>query len=370
MICRWLPLLLAVLCAAPTFRGLPAACQTVPDAYSEDDCSLVTAAAYAVIPDLFYDGQADSLLTLLEEWEALCGPREVIQRTLILGAIWDGGFTEDLYDAEIMDHLRQRGAELAEESETLPARAAYDSFTVDLADQLLPHQPPGTPEAFFCLFYAGRAGEAWAMIESGELAYTDLAYYRGRRLSLLRITDTRLQVGVSIGSWYPSGDLDFVGDKPLVGVTVGWWEELWFGRLVGEWRPGRSDRPYWLVKDDSIFLSDRWDAALLGGEVGRRVYGAGPWRLDVFAGLGIDLIKPRGGSNDLLAALHGSLGAGVRFLPEEDSSWFTGFDVRAETIGDRNAEAVNLGGSAWSVRLVVGRVLATPDQETARFLGR
>ena len=117
-------------------------------------------------------------------------------------------------------------------------------------------------------------------------------------------------------------------------------------------------------------LIDRWDAVLLGGEMGRRILGDRGWRLDVFAGLGVDLIKPLGGSNELLTALQASVGAGMRYDIEEDGPWYMGFDVRAEYVGDRNEELVNLGGGAWSVRFMVGRILTTSDQETRELLGR
>ena len=136
MIRRWFPLLLAALCATSEAADEPGSA----------DCSLLTAAAYGTVPLLFYEDRADSLLQLLDDWEAVCGPTEAIQRTRILGAIWDGAFAEDLYGTEIMEDLVQRGAEFRDGSMATPVRAAYDSFTVELADQLLPHQPAGTPE--------------------------------------------------------------------------------------------------------------------------------------------------------------------------------------------------------------------------------
>jgi len=372
-----IPLLLAVFCATfcttfcTVFCTMPAAAgEPVSDPAGGEDCALLTGAAYGTVPLLFHEGRADSLLVLLDRWEGVCEPDEVIRRTLILGAIWDGAFTEDLYDQQIMDDLVQRGAEFRDEPPATPARAAYDSFTVELADQLLPHQPPGSPEEFFCLFYSGRTDEAWALIEDGELAYSDLAYYRARRLVLLEETGSSLQVAFTAGSWYPVEDLNFVGEKPLLGLLVGWWEDLWFGRLVAEWRPGRTDQPYWTERDGKVYLSDRWDALLLGGEVGRRILGQDRWRLDVFAGVGVDMVKPLGGSRDLLAAVHVSIGSGLRYELDQDRHWYVGADLRSESISERNAEAVNLGGEAWSARFVLGRRLTGYDRRTAGLLGR
>lgn len=365
MVHRWLPLLLAVLWASPT-----AAAEPIQDPAWGEGCTLLTAAVYHQVPGLFYEDRADSLLTLLDRWESYCGPDEVIGRTLILGAIWDGAFGEDLYDARVIDDLVQRGAQFRDDAPATPARAAYDSFTVDLANQLLPHQPAGSLEEFFCLFYSGRTAEAWALADNGDLAGTDLVYYRDRRLILLGDQPSRLRLAMSVGNWYPVGDLEFVGPKPLLGLMASWWEELWFGRLVGEWRPGRTDVPYWTEHDGGVYLSDRWDALLLGGEAGRRLLGGDDWRLDVFAGVGVDMVKPLGGSKDVLAALHVSIGGGIRYDLGPERRWYLGCDLRSETVGDRNGDAVNLGGDAWSVRFVMGRIMTSSDQDTVELLGR
>lgn len=344
-------LLVALVCAATAHAT------SVPMNRSEPD---PVAEIYRTIPQLFYEGRPDSLLNLLDEWETEIGPREVITRTRILGAVWDGAFTEDLYDANILRDLAWREAEFRDPPPDPDVRVEYDAFTVDLADQLLPHQPAGTPERFFCLFYAGRTGEAWAMLEDGRLPHTDLGYYHARRQVLAGARQPQLTLAITGGSWTPRGDLEFVGDQPLIGLLGGWWDDPWFARLAAEWRPGRTSRPYWVLQDGQAFLSDRWNAALAGLEVGRSLASDDLWRLDAFVGAGLDLVKPLGDSAERLVSLHLAYGVGFRWEPDPES-WYWGVDLRLEQVADRNEDAVNLGGDAWSMRFVVGRTLSGTD---------
>ncbi len=326
-------------------------------------CETLTADALRNLPQLFYEGRPDSLLDTLDQWEWACGRREAITRTRILGAVWDGGFTEDLYGREIMDDLIERGSVFADSTRQPDARGTYDLFTVDLADQLLPHQQPVSLEAFFCLFYSGRTAAAWSLLEDAELQDSGLRYYRERELRLLEDPVLAARLAVTGGWWAPTGDLGFVGDRPSIGVMAEVSDNIWFARLVIEWRVGRADTRYWVRRDGLNYLTDRWDAVLLGTELGRRLVGGDRWWLEGFIGIGVERIKPLGSAQEWLSGTHGSLGCGVRYDLDEDRRWFAGLDLRSEFIGDRNADAVNLSGEAWSVRVVFGRNHPTRDHD-------
>jgi len=187
-------------------------------------CTTLAGHAYDEIPRLFVDADPDSLLLFLERWETACGPHEIVTRVRVLGAIWDGAFSEDLYGAEIQDHLEQREDELLRGVAPDTARAAFDAFTVDLAQQLLPHQQSGSLEEFFCLFYGGQTAAAWALFESEEpSAEPDDEFPEAGPEPDARDPEQRGEwtLGGALGSWYPEGELDFVGEKPLLGVGAG-----------------------------------------------------------------------------------------------------------------------------------------------------
>ena len=318
-------------------------------------CLTLARHAYDEIPALFVAGDPDSLLLLLDRWEESCGSHEVITRARILGAIWDGAFDEALYGANLTTDLLQRADEMAAGDAPDPARVRYDDFTINLAGQLLPHQPPVSLEAFFCLYYAGNVEEAWLLLDTQELAYTSLVY----RFDLAReeaLPARQWTVGAGFGTWNPQDDLVWVGDKPLVGLQLGHRADDWLLRLVGEWRPGRTDVPYWVTRDDKDFLSDRWDTWLVAGELGYRLDLTGDWEMQLFGGAGFDRLRPFSSDNLALEASHLAAGLGLRSRPRTDDVWIWGMDLRHEWIADRNEDAVNLGGTAWSLRLVVERV--------------
>jgi len=318
-------------------------------------CRTLAQHAFDEIPALFVAADPDSLLLLLDRWEMTCGPHEVITRARILGAIWDGAFDESLYGQNIMADLLQRADEMEAGAAPDSARARYDEFTINLANQLLPHQPTDSLEAFFCLYYAGRVEEARALLDADELADTSLAY----RFELAREEMSwrhQWTMAAAFGSWSPQGDLSWVGDQALIGLQLGRRDGDWLLRLVGEWRPGRTDQPYWVSRDGVDYLSDRWGAWLLGGEAGYRLNLTEAWEAQFFGGVGADLLRPFKSDNLVMGAFHTSAGLGLRSRATTADTWIWGFDLRHEWIDDRNEDAVNLGGTAWSVRLVMEKV--------------
>ena len=315
-------------------------------------CRTLAYHVYNEVPRLFLTGDADSLLGLVERWDTDCGPHELITRVRLLGAIWDGAFGEELYDAAIIDDLMVRADEFRQGPAPDPARARFDSFTVDLADQMLPHQDPDSLEEFFCLFYAGRTAEAWVVLDRPDLAGTSLAFYRRLTMEQIR-AQGHWTVALAAGTWNPDDDLSWVGSQPLLGINAGIRGSAWLARLVAEIRPGRTGTPYWVQQDGVDYLSDRWSTVLLGGEVGRHFALAQGWDFQVFGGIGSDLIRPFVSDDLVLGSLHTSLGIGMRSHLMMDEGWVWGMDLRREWIADRNEDSVNLGGTAWSLRFVI-----------------
>lgn len=358
-----LPILLTLAAAA--------AAAPAPELHSRPDggvgCETLAAHAYREVPALFVAGDPDSLLYLLDRWEDSCGPHEVITRARLLGAIWDGAFDESLYGRHILADLLQRADEMDLGSAPDAARASYDVFTGDLAGQLLPHQPGVSLEAFFCLFYGGKTEQAWALLEEPELAESALVY----RLDLLRdhaVFDSQWTLGLGLGSWGPQGGMEFVGTKSLLSLQAGLRDGPWLMRFLGEWHHGRTDRPYVVTGEGGEnFVSDRWDTWLVGAELGYGHDLSADWEGQAMAGAGLDLLVPFQSDNMVLDAVQYSVGLGVRTRAGDEDTWTWGLDVRHEWIADRPVVDDNLGGTAWSLRIVVERVFQRGGRE-ARHL--
>ncbi|MBE0565311.1 MAG: hypothetical protein IH621_05075 [Krumholzibacteria bacterium] len=352
----------------PLLAGL--AGLAAPAGAAAEPCGRLELEVYGTVPSLFYGDLPDSLAGLLLRWTDACGPAEVIGRTRILASIWDDAFDEWVYEDTIIDDLAAYGRLLAKGRD--PAaddpRERYDLFTVSLADQLLPHTDRGSLEEFFCLFYSGRTGEAWTLLGSPELADTELARRYGNEREILQKPQPVVTVALGGGAWLPGGDLDFAGDKTLVGALVGARGHMWLGRIVLEMRVGRTARPYTVDEQGLPRLSDRFDAVLLGIELGRIITVSDRFAVDLFGGVGADAVKPFKDEDLTLGTVQGSLGLGCRVFAGPNRSWMFGLDGRREWLADRNTSGTPLGGQAWSLRLVCGIVLDQGRGARARAL--
>ena len=328
-------------------------------------CDEASLSAYLALPDLVYADRPDSLLDLVNAWARSCGHREEIVRIRILGSIWDGGFDEDLYDERIIDDLLDFETEPA--GAGTAAYAAFAAFTASFADQLLPHVPADSPQEFFCLFYARQTDVAWAMLRGEALTSTDLRAYYDQTLQGLEAGGQAF-AAVSAGFWSPFGKYAFAGDHPLIGLQYGLQGRNWFLRAVGEVRPGRTRRPYRVNQDGLEGDSDRFDAMLVGFEVGRSLGGFAGHGANLFLGVGLDAVRPFGAEDVLLQAPQLCAGAGYRYEPGSGRPWFLSLDYRREWIGARNEQATHLFGDAWSLRAGLRWIFGVQDRDRLRRL--
>lgn len=350
-----------------------------PDIYAELDtldCAGVSTLCQQTIPTLFFEGYPDSLLDLVYYWEDACGLAEPITRTLLLGAIWDGAFDEELYADEIIDFLiwyrdPQRDQPIdgdvdpdlasggvANPADFTPVRAQFDAFTTDLADQLLPHVPPGTVELFFCLFYSGSEEAALVLLEGPALKGTYLKRIYEWELERLDIQRETMELYWTTGFWKPTGNLDLVGHHFNVGLMGERRYNPGFWRFAGELMLGRSKNPYQVNQPEIRARSDRFNAFSGVFEGGYRPWQSGSQGADIFAGFGLEGLIPFMDVEDdqsiLLFNVKALLGIGYRFSFGAHHKWIVGADLKREWVSDRNDEGTPLGGGAWSFRLSFG----------------
>ncbi len=323
---------------------------------------------YQEIPRNVYNDEPDRLYELVIYLSEKCEFGEPLGRLRILASIWDGNFEEIIYGYDVIDWLADR-YDPAKLPKAGTEREAFDTFTTDFANQMLPHAPPGSLEEFFCLFYAGNTAEAWLLLQSDDLDDTWLRYYYNEEIEIISEVNIPRMVTVYWGQWQPGGDLEFVDKKQLIGASAERWWRQWFGRFVMEVRVGRAGEPYFVNSGGFVGRSDRWDAILLGVEAGGAVWRQGPHLAELFAGLGYDTVLPFQGEDLNLASYNVSLGAGYRMYLTNSQKWFLKADGRYEIIGSRNDGGTNLGGSAFSLRLGLGMALGKNMETRLKSLG-
>ncbi len=387
MVPRWsniFPVVLLVLAAGPAVADLAAPDTTAVDSLTalpieldeeyfehldEMNCTDLSGFAYREIPRYVYSDRPDLLYEFVLYWDNRCLTTEPVFRMQLLGSIWDAGFNEGLYEGEVMDHLIDR-YDPPTQSKHPELRKKFDAFTADFADQLLPHVPHRSLEEFFCLFYGGQTDEAWALLESEDLEDTWLRFYYDQEIGALTSTSAVPTLAATGGGWWPSGNVAFVGDKPLVGMLSGVRWPHWLLRFVFEVRVGRSDEPYWVNESGIEGRSDRFDAVLVGGEFGRILWQDGRHNLDLFLGVGFDGIKPFKDEDFMLSTVNANVGLGYRLFLGKSRNWMIGADVRREWMGERNETTNSMSGSAWSARAALGFAFNEGRSRRLKGLGR
>jgi hypothetical protein len=343
----------------------------------ELDCVGVAQFCQETIPQLFYGAHADSLLDMLFYWEEACGRSEPMQRTLVLGAIWDGAFSEDIYVGNIIDYLlwnvdpvRQEdhrrdfqpdlaSGGVASVADFTSERENFDAFTTDLADQLLPHQPEGTSEHFFCLFYSGRTEQAWALLRDRRLAGTELQNMYDWEFERQELKEAPWSLSLTGNYWRPEGNLARAGQKPGLGFIAEKRREKLFYRVTAEALLGRSRFPYEVVRDGLVERSDRFSSVALGFEGGTTLLNHAGFQFDLFVGFGLGATPPfldedkgEDWTGTVLVHALGLVGAGCRYPVDDQGRWSMGFDLSRQWISDRNDGGTPLDGQAWAARVV------------------
>jgi hypothetical protein len=316
-------------------------------------CTDLNAFAYREIPRFVLSDRPDLLYEFVLYWKSRCLNTEPVFRTILLGSIWDAGFDEGQYDEGVIDHLIDR-YDPPVQSKFPDLRKKFDGFSTNFADQLLPHVPHHGLEEFFCLFYAGKTAEAWALLESEDLEDTWLRYYYDEEMAELTKSNAVPTFALTGGGWWPQGNVEFAGDKPLMGMLAGVRWPHWLMRFVFEVRVGRTTRPYWVDENDLFGRSNRFDAVFFGGEFGRILFQRGRNNLDLFVGVGFDGVKPFKDEDIMLGTINGNVGLGYRLFLGKNRNWVLGADVRHEWIGERNENADSMSGRAWSARFSAG----------------
>jgi len=343
--------------------------EATPDSLANLPCQDLEVRFYLEIPRNVYDDLPDQVFEWVMRLDAECELGEPMGRTQILASIWDGNFQEIIYGYQVISWLADR-YDPVKQPKPDSDRALFDTFTVDFASQMLPHTEAGTLERFFCLFYAGQKERAWALLQTDDLVDTWLRYYYDDEVHKLRRASEPFALGLHYGGWWPRGDIEFVGSKKLVGMSLLRNTQWGFWRFVVESRVGRSDEPYFVDEEGVTGRSNRWDAVLLAVEAGYKVWRSGPHQADVVAGLGLDNVKPFLDEEVAPTSFNLSLGVRYRLYLTEAKRVFLHADGRYEMIGDRNVDGDNLGGQAYSVRIGLGWMLGESPEPRLQALGQ
>ncbi|MFO7655267.1 MAG: hypothetical protein R6X25_15820 [Candidatus Krumholzibacteriia bacterium] len=351
-------------------------------------CAAASRHAFALVPELLQVGANDSLFAVLTDWADVCGVGEPIFRTVILATIWEGSFSEDLYDETVLDHLlwyeeknrrihvetwANPGSpfhEVASAVDDLAALAAYDSFTADVAYQLEPHLEHGSLEEAFALQYqTGNEDLLMRRLSAGFYADTWLQAYYDAEVRRLR-TAAAWDWGVYVSYWDPGPGLRPLGAHGGLGARAGLHRDGVGLRLDLGLRLGPAGSRYRVNRGGALLDTDDYLALHVSLEPEIRLFRSGRAELGAFLRLGWEGFEYESQLEGAwLHSLRMEGGLGARVDLDRDHGSFLhadlGYAVYDFATGYGGTE---LQGHAWTLRVGFGTAIdATARRRLARL---
>lgn len=321
--------------------------------------------------------QMDTVRMIMHYWENECNLSEPLLRFKLLFAIQNGSFSESLYDQNILGYLmkyRMRmermsdiGAEAwkmrhsstaAQQPKTFFVNDAFNKLTMNMAIQHVSQFEKGDPQRIISLFYNNEFDRAMHELQDHAYAGTDLQRYSK---TYLQKAENRLEEHYAVysGSWNPAGNLDVLGNHPLVGVTLGLKKNRWMLDIVGELRFSKAQNTYMVNSPTGLEATDKYNGGYMGLEFGRELWQNNRHEIDLLSGVGyegFDAITGRGSDDNVsLASKNINFGAGYRFYLHPFSTTYVGLQMRYALIDYNSDGGSDLSGNAFTLRLTFGK---------------
>ncbi len=325
-----------------------------------------------LVPDYFARGEMDSLLLIMRYWEEQTDYYEPLRRLWMLLQIhqnsFDPGFisqavVEDMYDYQYRIKNQKDSTDWylwgGDTSSAMISRK-FNSFTKQLATDLLQFDDLSDDEWLVCLFFSHNFDAFWQAFENGEAAQTLL--YKRFYKEFKETTRLSLHYELFSGWYSPRKDLVALGSKVLAGGSVG----FEFDRILIDgtlaFRALNPAEPYRVGYMDEIIETSHYLGVYIGVEPSFVLYNFGRLRIDLLSGLALGFIEAipmeenpfEEESVDMLAA-NSNLGVGARFFLLREKPYFIRFQMRYEFAGYNSHGGTELSeGEALTLRLGFG----------------
>ncbi len=319
------------------------------------------------------DGDEENLAQLLFEWEQECGFTEPVFRARVLQLIAADRFpgmleTISMLEQAIAFEIRYRL--IAEKSPAervdyfafhkdyfgyVPINEEFDRQTMRQAARLINRVSPGTIEYSILEMYAGEPENFFTALRDGEFEETQLAAeYRNRRDELLKLPE--FNIGIRAGMWFPMDDLDILGPHPSLGVNVGLKKGRNYFDAGFDFRFGKTAYPVSIVLQDTLVKTSNFQGGFLGMEWSRVLVQGSDYNLEIFAGLGYDLIDLVEDGQDPGRRSYGSVNFTIGPVYRHIFSNRTWLSIRPafSFLNYDNPQGSSFNGNAWLFNIAFG----------------
>ena len=325
-----------------------------------------------LVPTYFDSGELDSLLLILQYWEEHTSYYEPVRRMWMLFQIHNHSFDPDFISQSVVEDMYAYQSRVqnqkdstdwylwSDDKSTAMISKRFNTFTQQLATDLLHYDDLSDDEWLLCLFYSNNFEDFWASFENGEVSQSVL--YRRFRQEFRQSTLLNMHFEV-FGGWYsPRKSLTALGGKLVVGGSIG----LDFERLLIDgtlaFRLLNPDEPYKVGYKNELFETSHYMGVYFAVEPAFNLYNLGPVKIDLLSGVALDIIEAismeenpyEEESIDLFAA-NLNLGVGARFFVWRTKPYYIRCQLRYEFAGYNTHGGTDLSsGEAMTLRLGFG----------------
>ncbi|HAH56935.1 MAG: hypothetical protein KUL83_04705 [Lentimicrobium sp.] len=201
---------------------------------SQVSCDQISLRSSELFPYYMEAGLIDSAGFLLNIWNDKCGSTEPVFRANLLMVLKMHYYTDELINTFFFDmmNIYETRLTLINNNEQfiynynhahfdyVPVGGVFDTWSQNMAADLLEYYSPGETEYLICLFYSGQTALAYKLIL--EQPYASSApglLYANKLNEALRLP--MLHLGFYAGTWIPEGQLSRIGIHPELGITYG-----------------------------------------------------------------------------------------------------------------------------------------------------
>ena len=245
-----------------------------------------------LIPEYYEKENKDTLQAIIAYWENRCGISEALVRCKILLSIDEGNFSENLYNDNILNMLRdEKIINTRNLFRNYWDDYSYDGlltkFTTALAQKLLETKEVSAIEKFFLNVYANDFTPDFQILESDD--------FNGTRIKELYIQEKKacnqtmyFNGELMAGVWIPQGNLTVIGAHPFLGVRPGLKYKKMIASLTLGFKFIESRNKYQVFADNVIWDTNHFFGGYIGLDIDYELFRLKKNSIGVIGGIALD----------------------------------------------------------------------------------
>ena len=312
----------------------------------------------------YEEGKIDSIHSVLDFWEQVCGNDVRIDCVRLLLAIREGTFTEEMLGESLIDDMltyrRYQGyVKIRYSVSDMPELLI---FIKELASGMVDSTTPGTTEHLLVSYLSGEYEFVWGQLRGGACPDSKLnVMYRADIHALDRKKRAEgVHLACHFGKWLPRSRASLLGEMREIGVSMGYrLNSIQFDLTFLLFGP-EADNEYTIVDDSNSYTSDRFLGRYIGIDVGYVLTNLGNYELNVLGGIGYDGINNSGRPGDLdeqgasAHTLNLNFGVNQRFYLSDFGGTYLSLTVRYNIVNYDTHGGTDLSGNTISAYLSLG----------------